>query len=101
MKVMTICRNVFVALVLAGFVAFHPAQAAGDRSKHRVQSSGQQAEQISRDQAVDIVRSRYGGKVLGASKSSQGGRPVYSVKILTDDGRVRTIRVDGVSGRIL
>lgn len=101
MKALTFCRSLFVALFLAGLVAFNPAQAAGDRNQHLVQSGGQQAAQISKDQAVDIVRSRFSGKVLGASKRSSGGRPVYHVKILTDDGRVRTVKVDGVSGRIL
>ena len=39
-----------------------------------------------------------GGRVLDVRTSNQGGRIVYEVKVLLDDGRVRVVRIDGVSG---
>ena len=60
-----------------------------------------QAPKFSLDQAVAKVRRLYGGTVIKAETKNQGGRPVHRIKILTEDGKVRTVRVDGNDGRIL
>jgi hypothetical protein len=54
---------------------------------------------VSLDQAVSMVRSRYDGKVIRAETHYSDGRPVHHIRILTPEGRVYTVRVDGVSGR--
>jgi len=51
------------------------------------------------DYAVSKVRRQYKGKVIGARTSWRGDEPVHKVKILTEDGRVRTVYVSGSSGR--
>lgn len=56
---------------------------------------------VSLDDAVEKVRKRYEGKVLRAETRRQDGRTIHYVKLLTPDGRVRTIRVDADTGRIL
>lgn len=51
---------------------------------------------ISAKQAANVAKGRYGGKVLKVSSSGDG----YRVKLLTNDGKVISVFVDGVSGRI-
>ncbi len=60
-----------------------------------------QSKSYSLDQAVAKVRRQYGGKIIRAETRKSNGRPVHHIKVLSDNGRVRTVRVDGVTGRIL
>lgn len=62
--------------------------------------SYERAERFSLDQAVNMVRREYGGKVIRAESRNSGGRVVHYVKVHTDDGRVRTFKVDANSGKI-
>ncbi|MCJ7558396.1 MAG: PepSY domain-containing protein [Gammaproteobacteria bacterium] len=56
--------------------------------------------EMSLDAAVAMVRERFGGKVISASTTDQGGRKVHVIKLLSDQGRVTTVKVDAESGRI-
>jgi uncharacterized membrane protein YkoI len=56
--------------------------------------------EMSLDAAVAMVRERFGGKVISASTTDQGGRKVHVIKLLSDQGRVTTVKVDAQSGRI-
>ena len=51
---------------------------------------------VSLDEAVSIVRKRYGGRVI-----NDNGRKVHVIKILSDEGRVREVRVDADSGNLM
>ncbi len=53
------------------------------------------AQAVSLSEAVDQVRRQTGGKVLSARTEVQSDREVHIVKVLTRDGRVRTVRVNG------
>lgn len=44
--------------------------------------------------AVREAERRTGGQVLSAEQRNEGGRPVYRVKVLTPDGRVRVLYLD-------
>jgi uncharacterized membrane protein YkoI len=55
---------------------------------------------ISLDDAVSIVRSRYEGKVIRAETHGSDDHPVHRIRILSPDGRVYSVSVDGVTGRI-
>ncbi|MEE8108173.1 MAG: PepSY domain-containing protein [Gammaproteobacteria bacterium] len=101
-------RILIICLVLAGPAEVLSAPAAHDtvaardykahgRPIHRLAQNGR----FTLDQAVDKVRARYGGKIIKASTRRQKGRPVHIIKILGDNGRVHTVRVDGISGQIL
>lgn len=46
-------------------------------------------------QAIDKARRDTGGKVLSAHTEVQGDREIHVVKVLTPDGRVKVIRVEG------
>lgn len=56
---------------------------------------------ISLGQATAIARSRYPGRVVRAEAVMLGDRVVYEIRILGDDGRVRTVRIDAQSGSFL
>lgn len=101
-------RILIICLALAG-----PAEALSLASAHEIapardyQTHGRPIHQLAEDgrftldQAVDMVRAMYGGKVIKASTQRKEGHPVHIIKILGDDGRIQTVRVDGISGRIL
>ena len=73
-------------LLLTAILLSTSALAHGDRRK-------------SLDEAVSEARDRYPGRVLSAETERRGGRESYSIRILTDDGRVKRLRVDPESGR--
>ena len=56
---------------------------------------------ISLSQATQIAQRQYPGRVVRAETVERSGRRIHEVRILGGDGRVRTIRVDASSGRIL
>jgi len=60
-----------------------------------------QAASVSSSQAAEAVRARFGGRVLNVDQRERNGQVVYRVKILQDNGRLRTVLVDANSGRIL
>ncbi len=53
---------------------------------------------ISLNEAVQQVRQETGGRVLSADESSQDGRRVYRIKVLTPSGHVRVYVIDAQSG---
>lgn len=55
-----------------------------------VQSGG-----MSLSEAIESVRRRTGGKVVGAETRVEGGREVHHIRVLTKDGKVKTFRVNG------
>ncbi len=53
-------------------------------------------EGISKQQAVNIATQSYPGRVLAVKRKTD----VYQVKILSDSGKVKVIRIDANSGKI-
>ena len=51
------------------------------------------------DYAVRKVRREYSGKVISAKTQWRGNQAIHKVRVLTKDGRVRTITVSGTTGR--
>lgn len=47
------------------------------------------------DQAVEQVRRQYNGRIVSAKTTVSGGRETHVIKVLTDDGKVKTVRVPG------
>jgi hypothetical protein len=56
--------------------------------------------QVSMDEAVDMAQRRYNARVVRAEVSDRGGRRVYLLRLLSDDGRVFNVRVDAATGNI-
>jgi uncharacterized membrane protein YkoI len=46
-------------------------------------------------EAIDQVRQRTGGRILSAETKVSGGREVHHIKVLTEDGKVKTYKVQG------
>lgn len=49
------------------------------------------------NQAVEQVRRQYGGRIVSAETRKRGGREVHVIKVLTADGKVKTVEVPGRS----
>ena len=54
--------------------------------------------QLTRVQATEMVQKRYAARVVRASDSDEGGRHIYVFKLLSDAGKVWTVRIDAHSG---
>jgi uncharacterized membrane protein YkoI len=50
------------------------------------------------DDAISLVKEKIGGRVLRAETLQRDNLTVYQIRIITDDGRVRTINVDAQNG---
>jgi uncharacterized membrane protein YkoI len=70
-----------VLLVLCLGIAAEPASAA-----------------MSREQAVRMVKQQTDGRILSVDTVRRGDRIIYRIKVLTPEGHVRVIKVDG--GRV-
>ncbi|HEU4616653.1 MAG TPA: PepSY domain-containing protein [Gammaproteobacteria bacterium] len=73
-----------------------PIASAPAPSEHTVQRGG-----VSLSQATAMAQRRYPGRVVRAETVMQGGRTVHEIRILGEDGRVRTVRIDAQTGQFL
>lgn len=55
---------------------------------------------MSLDEAIVVVRQQTGGKVLRARSRTTDGRTVHEIRVLTDEGLVKTLTIDAQSGRV-
>ena len=55
-----------------------------------MQSSG-----VSLSQAVEQVRRQYKGRIFSAETRVRGNRETHVIKVLTEDGKVKTVEVAG------
>ncbi len=73
------------------------ASAAGDVVE--VRETGDQVSQgnggKTLSEAIDEVRRKTGGRILSAETKMKGNREVHHIKVLTDDGKVKTHKVQG------
>jgi uncharacterized protein YpmB len=101
------CRDVYMKSVLlsvlflvlgllysAQSMAFYQGSPNGNSSKSA-------KSEITSRQAAQIVKSRFGGKVLKVTRSKSANHPVYRVKLVKDNGHVISVSVDGKTGRII
>jgi uncharacterized iron-regulated membrane protein len=52
-------------------------------------------------EAIEIALKRYGGEAAGASTVVREGKEVHEIRVLLDDGRVRTVRINPDTGAII
>ena len=50
-------------------------------------------------EAVEMVKRQYKGRIVSAETRISGGREVHHIKVLTEDGKVKTVRIPGRSSR--
>lgn len=60
-----------------------------------------QAATVSESTAVANALRVVKGRVLSVQLIESRGPPVYRIKILTENGRVRTVHVDGQTGEVI
>lgn len=51
------------------------------------------------NEAVEQVRRQYNGRIVSAETRVSGNREVHHIKVLTDDGKVKTVRIPGRTRR--
>ncbi len=50
---------------------------------------------VTLDQAVEQVRRQHNGRIVSAETRVSGGREIHIIKVLTSDGKVKTVRIQG------
>ncbi|HKL64395.1 MAG TPA: hypothetical protein VJ883_13570 [Woeseiaceae bacterium] len=72
-----------------------PALAAGAGSLMPPAAAAATAvrDEVSLSEAVAQVKREYGGRILEAETRERNGRRVHVIKVLTSEGRVRTVRI--------
>jgi hypothetical protein len=55
-----------------------------------------EADRVTLDQAVNRVKENNRGKVLGAKTIQVDGQAVHVIKVLTKNGRVKKLRIQGM-----
>ncbi len=94
------------ALGVGSAVMLAALGAAGQRSSDSLVSPADpgviiaQRSSISLAQATAMAQRQHRGRVVGAETASRGGRLVHEIRILGEDGRVRTVRVDAETGEM-
>ena len=56
---------------------------------------------VSLAQATAMARNRYHGQVVKAETVARGDRVIHEIRILGEDGKVRTVRIDAQTGMFL
>jgi uncharacterized membrane protein YkoI len=92
-------RLLALALILGlGATPWPGATTAAEREAARVVA---QAETAPLGQVLRAIADRFPGRALDAQRTDRGGRQVYRIKWLGDDGKVREVLADAQSGEIL
>ena len=84
-----------IALTLV--VSFAATPVFGGEHKGRSNGAASFAAEISSDGAASIARKSTGGRVLKVQRKGD----VYQVRVLLDGERVRNVKVDARSGKVL
>lgn len=87
-------------LLLAGLLAC-PAHAQPQGKREPRGPAAEQSGGISLDEAVDRAQRRYNARVVRAETRAEGGRRVHVLRLLSEDSRVWTVRVDATTGQFL
>lgn len=56
---------------------------------------------VSLAQATAMAKNRYHGQVVKAETVARGDRVIHEIRILGEDGKVRTVRIDARTGMFL
>lgn len=83
------------ALAAPAALADRPAQAQRDQGARH----GPRAESgISLDEAVNRAERKYRARVIRAETREANGQRVHVLRLLSEDGRVWTVKIDAASG---
>ena len=93
-------RVALATAVLAGCTASAVLTGAAPLALRGGACAAAPAANLSMDQAVKMVESRFHARVVKAETQRDNGRTVYLLRLLNDAGRVWTVHVDAVSGSV-
>jgi hypothetical protein len=99
LAILAICTVLVLSPLSANAFGMQDPQAglAGQLMKHHDTdhevSQGNGGKSLS--EAVEQVRRQTGGRILSAETKVKGGREVHHIKVLTEDGKVQTHKVQG------
>jgi len=94
------------ALILAGFAPFTQAHSmpgpvvAGASGEEQPIVIEAPLDAISLDEAVRRAEAQFRARVVRTDIQDEDGRKVYVLKLLSEDGRVVTVRIDAATGRM-
>jgi uncharacterized membrane protein YkoI len=80
-----------LAIVPVTAQAFDLEFKAGNQPDYRVTQSGGKT----LSEAIEQVRRQTNGQILSAQTKVSGNREVHHIKVLTKDGKVKTVKVQG------
>jgi hypothetical protein len=94
-----------LTLLLIGFAPFSQAHSmpgavvsgAAEKERSRI---AEVRDGISLDEAVRRAEAQYRARVVRTDVQDEDGRKVYVLKLLSEDGRVVTVRIDAATGRM-
>jgi uncharacterized membrane protein YkoI len=94
-----------VTLALIGFAPLsqaHSMPGAVDSGTAQAERSrvAEVRDGISLDEAVRRAEAQYRARVVRTDVQDEDGRKVYVLKLLSEDGRVITVRIDASTGRM-
>ena len=85
---------------LAGAQGLPATATGGDGSAEQGVDGAAQRDGISLDEAVRMAEAQLHARVVRTDVVDEDGRKVYVLKLLSEGGRVITVRVDAASGRM-
>ncbi|MDJ0812554.1 MAG: hypothetical protein QNJ23_02415 [Woeseiaceae bacterium] len=86
-------RRLSVILLFAALALGPLSAGADDHDARPIMVAQNNGKTLS--EAVEQVRRQTGGRILSAETRVEGGREVHHIKVLTDDGKVKTHKVPG------
>ncbi|MEO8018585.1 MAG: PepSY domain-containing protein [Pseudomonadota bacterium] len=95
-----------ITLMLAGFAPLTQAHGlpghglGGTNVAERATQAAVSRDGISLDEAVSRAEAQYHARVVRTDVQDEDGRTVYVLKLLSEDGRVFTVRIDAATGRM-
>ena len=87
-----------VVLLVVGFSS--GIQASGSALPEPTVAIAAARDGISLDEAVSRAERQYRARVVRTDVQDEDGRKVYVLKLLSEDGRVFTVRIDAATGRM-
>ncbi|NVK40335.1 MAG: PepSY domain-containing protein [Oceanospirillaceae bacterium] len=93
---------IYPALV-AGTISLAAPLSHGDGrvDQDEAQALVEQGEMLSLEQLLALHRERFRGELLDLELEHKGGRLIYEVEVLGEDGRVREFELDARSGELI
>lgn len=104
--------SVLTMAILAGFLTsigvwqFGSLSLSGAEHEHEYEEHHPQYELGSKpttkiSEILDRIKTEENARIIEVEREVERGRDLYEIKLVGDDGRVREIKVDAVSGKVI